>query len=236
MLERSTDNTQLDGAAGSVGFVPRTLEEALLLIDPAALIVAARYRVGRDGKLDPEDAVQETLLRAVGAWNGHRWQGARAFRAWLLVILEHVVIDAHERASTLKRGAGAGHVGDVDNFLDGLRGKSTSPLRKSVNAERAAIYLSTIEALSDDVREIVRLRLILLQTPSAISLQVSLPVTTVQHRIRRGVIEFARQLRARLGSFPALTTKDPAKERLNTPECRSNTVLNESDSQPGVSP
>src|SRR5262245_30413884 len=55
-----------------------------------------RARLGSALRLnvDPEDIVQETLLRAFQSIPGMEWRGEDAFRSWLRSTAEHVILHA----------------------------------------------------------------------------------------------------------------------------------------------
>ena len=75
--------------------------EALLRQQEGELREWLGYRIGADlgTRLDVEDALQETLTRAVASFGKFEHRGAGALRAWLRAIGEHVIL----RATDLRR-------------------------------------------------------------------------------------------------------------------------------------
>jgi RNA polymerase sigma-70 factor, ECF subfamily len=68
------------------------------------------------GKLDPSDIVQETLLKAYRALDRFRWSSADELAGWLRQILSRTLTDAIRHYATVardaaERSAGGGHQG-----------------------------------------------------------------------------------------------------------------------------
>jgi RNA polymerase sigma factor (sigma-70 family) len=147
--------------------------------------------------------LQETLLRAWNARSTLQWRGYRAFRSWLLTIADHCIADARERLFTAKRGAG--NVGSL-NYSNGDRyafedpAASTTPSQVARYKEEALIIRAALADLPDDVQEIVRLRLFEQVPLQSIATRLGLPLSTVQHRIRRGAALYQGRLRTALAA------------------------------------
>lgn len=101
-------------------------------------------------RLDPEgaqDAVAETMSRAVDSIHSYRWEG-RAFDAWLFGILRHVITDAHRRQGRSR------HVPE-DHVQAGA-----GPLDRLVAAEEHRAVRVAFARLSDADRELLELRVV----------------------------------------------------------------------------
>lgn len=65
----------------------------------------ARRKVGVDwqGKIDPDDILQETYIAAFGGVEGFKPEGADAFYRWVAAIIDHRFIDSVRKLRRLKR-------------------------------------------------------------------------------------------------------------------------------------
>ncbi|MBI3844933.1 MAG: sigma-70 family RNA polymerase sigma factor [Planctomycetes bacterium] len=116
----------------------------------------------------PEDILQDALLQA---WRDRlrcEWRGRRAFRNWILTIIDNRIRDTHELEQAAKRGGGAvvsfsalctSASDDSNPSSPPLAIASTTPSRIALYKERAMAMQSALQSLPDDVRDIVRLRL-----------------------------------------------------------------------------
>ncbi|MCC7011148.1 MAG: sigma-70 family RNA polymerase sigma factor [Planctomycetes bacterium] len=152
-----------------------------------------------------EDIWQETLLLAWRRRAGFRWQGLAPFRRWLLEIALHCTADARSHWRTLKRGDG--RVQPIEFEREGLQHSaeppifgSTTPSRVAQLREQASVMRMALEALDDDVREIVKLRVFGELSCDEVAARLGLGVSAVKHRARRGTLEYERRLRTLLGS------------------------------------
>lgn len=163
---------------------------------PASLLVVIASRLGSlEREFSAEDILQESLLRAWRCRVSLRWQGYRAFRSWLLTICDHVIADARDRAHAAKRGGG--RVSGFE-FLQNEPAGSTTPSRIASFREHAELMRSALADLPDDLREVVRLRIFEQIELLEIAERVRLPLSTVQHRVRRGAALYQTRLRSLL--------------------------------------
>ena len=108
-----------------------------------------RQRLGEPlkGVVEPQDIVQETLLRAFRSLAEFEWQGDHSFFGWLAGISNHVVL---EQAKRLKfRNAGL--------LEDDLAGSTTSRATALRREERFDRLEKALESLSPEYREVVLL-------------------------------------------------------------------------------
>jgi RNA polymerase sigma-70 factor (ECF subfamily) len=167
---------------------------------PATLLLIIESRLGVVSKeCGAEDVLQETLMRAWQARGTLQWMGYRAFRSWLLTIADRCIADARERHFSQKRGGGRS-VSLSDGLLPDTMGLdpagSTTPSRVARVREESQLIRSAISDLPDDVREVVRLRLLEQLTMQDVAARLGLSLATVQHRVRRGAALYQTRLRA----------------------------------------
>ncbi len=165
----------------------------------ASLLVVIGARIGPAlrGQLQPEDILQESLLQAWRDRGRAQFQSARAFRSWLLTIIDHRIRDAAERAATLKRG-GAGGVAAPTGLkpLEVEPSGSTTPSRVAAYREHAAVMAVALQEVPPESREVVHLRLFHQFTLQQISEQLGLSLAVVRARLRRGAEVYRQRLRA----------------------------------------
>ena len=152
------------------------------------------------GKLDPSDAVQQTMLRACQALEGLRQREPEVLAAWLRKILASTLADAVKHYERDKRGVDLERSlqADLDHSASGfaawLASDQTSP---SGHAERNEELLRMAEALTrlpDPMREVVVLKHCQGWTLQQIAGHTARSVPAVASLLRRGL----EQLRDRL--------------------------------------
>jgi RNA polymerase sigma-70 factor (ECF subfamily) len=112
----------------------------------AALFAFARRRLSSDHAAD--DAVSETMLRALKRIDTFSWQGA-GFDAWLYGILRNVVSESH------RDGRRAFSVADVPET------RTTGDVSEAlVRADDASEVRAAFAALTPDEQEILELRVV----------------------------------------------------------------------------
>jgi len=134
---------------------PDAWEALYRRVYPALLAYASR-RLDRERA---QDAVAETMARAVGAIGRFRWKGG-GFDAWLFGILRHVVVDLHrERGRDLaaRVPAEASHGGPLDQVLGD---EETDALRRAFASldeeDREVLELRVVAGLAaEDVGEVL---------------------------------------------------------------------------------
>jgi RNA polymerase sigma-70 factor (ECF subfamily) len=177
-------------------------------IGPASLLTVIELRMSPALKRRclPEDIFQEALLHAWRDRARHEWRGLKCFRNWLLTIIDHRICDLADQTQAQKRGGGAASVQLAD--LTDSAGAASSPLPwDSTTPSRLAVYREQAEAmqaaladLPDDVREVVRLRLLEQLRVEEIAQRLGLGVSAVRHRFRKGAELYQQALVAELGT------------------------------------
>ena len=205
---------------------PRAWDDLIESIQPASLLVLIESRMSERlrARYTAEDVLQESLLMA---WRDrHRcvWKGTRAFRAWLVAIIENRIRDLADFESAQKRGgvggvtgAGTGDSVELPSNLaaapatagathDGARpaarepARSTTPSRSASHREQAAAMRRALADLPDDVRDVVRLRLFEKHSIEEIAGELKIGESAVRHRFRRGAALYQLRLMSVMGS------------------------------------
>ncbi len=175
---------------------------------PASLLAVIELRMSKllRGRLSPEDIYQEAIEHAWRDRGGFSWNGPKSFRRWLLSIIDHRVKDAADRERALKRGGGRNAIsldGANNGVLPGPIFDSVTPSRLAVAREQAAAIRAALDSLHEDVREVVRLR-ILEQVPvDEVAAHLGIGPSAVRHRLAKGAAAYRQLLVAQLASRSA---------------------------------
>ncbi len=121
--------------------------EALYRRGYPRLFAYTRRRLRSDHEAD--DAVSETMLRALNRIGAFTWKGA-GFDAWLYGIARNVVQEAHR------------HSGRVSSSADPAETEATAagPLEELVGREQCAAVRSAFGRLSPEDQEVLELRVV----------------------------------------------------------------------------
>lgn len=176
----------------------------------ASLLVILDARMGDlAGHVSAEDVLQDSLLNAWRARGSLQWLGHKAFRSWLLTVIDRTISDTRSRLHAAKRGGGK--VVLFQALEQGLihldPAGTTTPSRTATLREQASIMSQSLNELPDELREVVRLRLFEQHTVRSIAESLGLPVSMVEHRVRRGVTLYQARLRSIL-AHSALGTRE----------------------------
>jgi len=128
--------------------------------------VMARMQLHRrlQGKVDPSDVVQQSLLEAHCALNEFSGETPQEWLAWLKQIVKHNVIDTdkHYRGAEMrdlrKEQSMVALTPSGTEFSPVIADPGPSPSKLLFDAERELKLADAIEALPDDYRQVVILR------------------------------------------------------------------------------
>lgn len=171
------------------------------------LTLLARVQIGRrlQRKLDPDDAVQETFLKAHRHFTGFRGTTEAEFTAWLRRILANVLSNAVQhylgtqaRDPRLERDIAADMDRSSVEWAGQLAGSGTSPSEAACRRERAVLIADTLASLPDDYREVVLLRFAEGLPFAQVAERMGRSVDSVEKLWARGIIRL-RQLVGGLG-------------------------------------
>jgi RNA polymerase sigma-70 factor (ECF subfamily) len=144
---------------------------------------------------DALDLVQETLMRAMLAWE--RFEPGSNVRAWLLRILTNTFINGYRKRRRHQRFA-TECPGDARAALFGTRDDSTGDLEEAiVDAELGDEVSGALERLSPDYREVVERADLHGEKYKDIADATGVPIGTVMSRLFRA----RRQLEAELRDY-----------------------------------
>jgi len=182
-------------------------DQLIASVNPPAMLVAIRGMMGRTlrDRFDADDIWQETLLHAFRDRQRCEWRGLAAFRRWLLEVARHRVHDLADQNAAQKRGAGKEvRFADLDR-ASGSHGDEhyagpcaqTTPGRAAADRETADHLEGALEALPEDWRAVLRLRLFEDLQLAEIATQLGLGIEGVRYRFRHGAEAYRRELRRR---------------------------------------
>jgi RNA polymerase sigma-70 factor (ECF subfamily) len=109
--------------------------------------ITSRMGASLRSRVNPEDVLQETLMRAFRSIDQFRWQGEDSFCRWLEGLATHRVVDA---ARAAKRRPEFQIVRDPT-------AQDVSPSRSARRKERLARLKKSLDSLSPDYQTVVRL-------------------------------------------------------------------------------
>ncbi|MFO0842987.1 MAG: sigma-70 family RNA polymerase sigma factor [Gemmataceae bacterium] len=116
------------------------------------------------GKIDPSDVVQETLLKALQAQDQFCWQGDAETAGWLRRILANTLTDTLRRFQTgardvnLERSLQSALEESSARLEAWLAGEQSSPDLRAVRQEQLVRLAEELDRLPPDQRQAVELR------------------------------------------------------------------------------
>jgi len=168
------------------------------------LRLLAKRQIGRrlEQRLDASDVIQQTCLSAVAKidlFNGHT---EAEFVAWLRRIhecnLQNVVRDnvlRQKRAVSREASINDSRTAGLINELPILQ---SSPSQRVLQDERAVLLVRTLERLSEEQRDAIRLRYLEGLPVAAIADEMNRSVHLVAGLIRRGLERLRTELRTQM--------------------------------------
>jgi len=196
---------------------PLVWDRLIQATGPGSLIVVIRARMSRALQLryTPEDMLQETLLHAWRDRSRMEWRGVASFRRWLISIAENRLRDLAEYEGAEKRGAGRAPVpfsgcGDSEGnqvWQNAGPAQNTTPSRVALAREQAEVMQLALDALPEEWREVVRLRLFEDLTLEEVAECLGIGVSGVRHRFRKGAAAYHRKLAGAMASRSSQTER-----------------------------
>ncbi len=157
------------------------------------LLLLARLQLAPNlqGKLDPSDLVQQTLLKA--HQNGDQFRGSSEAErvAWLRTILANTLTDALRkfgpRAGTRERSLEAALEQSSRNLESILAADQTTPSQKLIRHEQLIRLADAIALLPDDQRQAVEMRHLQGLATTEIAQKLDRSVAAVGGLLQRGL-------------------------------------------------
>lgn len=177
----------------------------LLLVQYQPLLEHIRYRISpqMQSMLSAEDIIQQTFVDVIRDIAHFSPRNEQSFFAWLKRIAENRVRDAVRYHKSVKRGgdrrqvhtAAPPHEDSVADLVDLLSAGSHTPSRSATRHEAVAAVQATIDALPDEYRKTVQLRLLMGK-----SLEETAAIMGRSPRAIQGLVDRAKKkMRAALG-------------------------------------
>ena len=139
------------------------------------------------GKLDPSDLVQETLLRAHAKRDQFQGQTDAELAAWLRRILANLLTDALRSYGLAGRNPERSLEESASRLEAFLSSSGDSPLERTVRQEELLQLSEALDQLPDDQRVAVELKHLQGWTVEAIAGQLGRSKTAVGGLLRRGL-------------------------------------------------
>src|SRR5580700_4553607 len=119
------------------------------------LAVLVRYKLGEEwrSKLDIDDLVQETMMRAYRDLDSFTYRSPGSFLHWLSAIAEHVIADAVRHQGRARRHATEVRFRSESNPLGPEPVDSLTPSRVFARAEGLQALLRKMDELPEQYRE-----------------------------------------------------------------------------------
>lgn len=190
---------------------PVAWEELLEAMGPAALLVIVEDRMSHAlrARIRPEDILQDALLLVWRDRMKIEWRGLLAFRSFFLSVLDNRIRDAADRENALKRGGASGvpvlselasASGDGNASGPAIGAVSTTPSRIASHREQADVMREALEALPEELREVVRLRLLEEVPTQDVADRLGLGLSATKHRFLKGARLYHEHLRVALAT------------------------------------
>jgi len=159
--------------------------------------------------VDPDDVLQDAYAAAFKAIRSCSFDGPAAFYGWVERITVHQLKNRCRALQTQKRDVAReahGSVGASSTYpelVQQLAGSDTTPSRKVARSEATAAVLSSLARLSDDQRDVIRLRFLEGKAVADVAASLGKTEAAVHGLCRRGLLT----LRASLASVSNYLTR-----------------------------
>jgi RNA polymerase sigma-70 factor (ECF subfamily) len=153
------------------------------------LAVLIRYKLGDEwrGKLDADDLVQETLLRAYRDLPQFTYRSPGSFMHWLSAIADHTIADAVRYAGRARRQGNEVRFRSESNPEGPEPAHSLTPSRVLAQEERLQALIGKLDALPEHYREVLLLAKIEGLTTEEISSRLGKPRPAVSLLVFRAL-------------------------------------------------
>lgn len=146
---------------------------------------------------DADDLVQETLIRAYGAWD--RFEPGTNCRAWLFRILTNSFINGYRKRKRHRRFTQENHEDACAAIFGDMEARTQSPRAALVDDCLGDEVSAALESLGEDYRQVVEMADLKGQRYRDIAGKLGVPIGTVMSRLYRA----RRQLESLLRDYAA---------------------------------
>lgn len=164
----------------------------VLPLRPDLFSMALRYTRNAS---DAEDLVQDTMMRAYGAWA--RFEPGTNCRAWLFRILTNSFINGYRRTKRHHRFTHEGGDDTRTALYGDIAQRTEGPDRKLVSESLGDEVSAALDTLADDYREVVEMADLGGDRYKDIASKLNVPIGTVMSRLFRA----RRQLESILSDY-----------------------------------
>jgi RNA polymerase sigma-70 factor, ECF subfamily len=121
------------------------------------LAVLVHFKLGAQvrGRLDVDDILQETLLRAYRDLDAFRYQSPGSFMRWLSAIADHVILDRVRYLSRDRRAGEEVPFRSPSNPAGPDPRDSRTPSRVFLERENVGRLMDALEQLPEDYRQVI---------------------------------------------------------------------------------
>jgi RNA polymerase sigma-70 factor, ECF subfamily len=121
------------------------------------LAVLAHFKLGEEARarLEVDDVLQETLLRAFRDLDGFRYQSPGSFMRWLSAIADHVILDRLRYLSRDRRAGEEVPFRSPSNPAGPDPRDSLTPSRVFLERENVRRLMEALEQLPEDYRRVI---------------------------------------------------------------------------------
>ena len=175
----------------------------LALREPLEKLICARLGPELRSRVEVDDVLQETLLRAFRSIASIEWQGEKAFLAWLETIAVRAILDE----------AGKRKGPELAQHPSKLAGSHVSPSRALRREERLERLKESLKALPPEYREVILLARIERMSLGQIAERLGRSPEAVRKLLARGL----RKLKERFGDTESLHLPEKGLEDNHDP-------------------
>lgn len=160
-----------------------------------ALLRAHVRREAGAGLLSREplsDIVQSVALEVLLDAEREIFEDEAAFRRWIWRVATNKILEKHRRWSAAKRAAHR----EVELAAESIAGAQPAPDEQAQRAEELSALCAALEALDDDLREVLLLRRVFDVPPSLVASELGIAESTVRWRTAQAMARLAGSLGA----------------------------------------
>ncbi len=171
--------------------------------------VEAKMDAATRRRIDPDDVLQDAYASVFKTISKGRFDGAGAFYKWLETIALNGLRNRRRDLKTQKRDVAREIHGSTEattsypDLIHRIAASDTSPSRHVARNEATAAVLSSLARLSDDQRDVIRLRFLESRPVAEVASRLGKTEAAVHGLCRRGI----RALRESLVSISRFLTR-----------------------------